>query len=160
MVYHLAQVNIARMLAPLTDPLMAGFVAELDAINALADNSPGFLWRLQTSEGNATDIRPYEDELILVNLSLWASLADLSTFVYKSRHRQVLQQRQQWFQRFNDPYVALWWVPSSHIPTVEEAKERLSYLSAHGETPYTFSFKKPFPAPEVVSDLPAHVIME
>ncbi len=160
MTYHLAQVNIARMLAPLTDPLMAGFVAELDAINALADNSPGFLWRLQTSEGNATDIRPYEDDLILVNLSLWASLADLTTFVYKSRHRQVLQQRQQWFQRFNGPYVALWWVPSGHIPTVDEAKERLSRLSAHGETPYAFSFKKPFPAPESISDLTTHALME
>ena len=124
MVYHLAQVNIARMLAPLTDPIMAGFVAELDTINALADNSPGFVWRLQTPEGNATDIRPFDDDLILVNLSLWASLADLNAFVYKSRHRQVLQQRPQWFQRFNGPYVALWWVPSGHIPTVEEAKEQ------------------------------------
>jgi hypothetical protein len=160
MVYHLAQVNIARMLAPLTDPRMAGFVAELDAINALADNSPGFLWRLQTTEGNATDIRPYEDDLILVNLSLWASLADLSTFVYKSGHRQVLQQRQQWFQRFNGPYVALWWVPSGHIPTVEEAKERLSYLGAHDETPYAFSFKKPFPALVAINDFPAQVVME
>jgi hypothetical protein len=158
MIYHLAQVNIARMLAPLSDPLMAGFVAELDAINALADNSPGFLWRLQTPEGNATDIRPYEDDLILVNLSLWASLADLSAFVYKSRHRQVLQQRQHWFQLFNGPYVALWWVPFGHIPTVEEAKERLSYLSAHGETPYAFSFKKPFPASEAISDLPVEVV--
>ncbi len=160
MIYHLAQVNIARMLAPLTDPLMTGFVAELDGINALADNSPGFLWRLQTSEGNATDLRPYEDDLILVNLSLWASLADLSAFVYKSRHRQVLQLRQKWFQRFDGPYVALWWVPSGHIPTVEEAKERLSYLRAHGETPYAFSFKKLLLASEVVSDFPAHVIME
>jgi hypothetical protein len=154
------QVNIARMLAPLDSPLMAGFVAELDAINALADNSPGFLWRLQTSEGNATDIRPYDDDLILVNLSLWTSLADLTTFVYKSRHRQILQQRQHWFQRFNGPYVALWWVSSGHIPTVEEAKERLSYLSAHGETPYAFSFKKPFSATESVSDLPAYAKME
>jgi Domain of unknown function (DUF3291) len=160
MEYHLAQVNIAHMLAPLTDPLMAGFVAELDAINALAGNNPGFVWRLQTPEGNATDIRPYEDDLILVNLSLWASLADLATFVYKSRHRQVLQQRQQWFQRFNGPYVALWWVPSGHIPPVDEAKERLSYLSTYGETTYAFSFKKTFPAPESVSDLTAHVIME
>ena len=160
MVYHLAQVNIARMLAPLTDPIMAGFVAELDAINALADNSPGFLWRLQTPEGNATDIRPFEDDLILVNLSLWEGLTDLTTFVYKSRHRQVLQQRPQWFHRFNGPYVALWWVPSGHIPTVEEAKERLSYLSAHGETPHAFSFKKPYSAPEPVIDLPSHVVME
>jgi hypothetical protein len=160
MIYHLAQVNIARMLAPLTDPLMAGFVAELDAINALADNSPGFLWRLQTPEGNATDLRPYEDDLILVNLSLWANLADLSDFVYKSRHRQVLQQRSQWFQRFDGSYLALWWVPSGHIPSVEEAKERLAHLNAHGETPYAFSFKKLFPAPETVSDLPAQVVME
>ncbi len=160
MIYHLAQVNVARMLAPLTDPLMAGFVAELDAINALADNSPGFLWRLQTSEGNATDIRPFEDDLILVNLSLWASPADLSTFVYKSRHRQVLQQRSQWFQRFDGPYLALWWVPSGHIPGVEEAKEHLAYLSAHGETPYAFTFKKLFPAPEAVSKLPALVELE
>src|SRR6266702_4553992 len=158
MTYHLAQVNIARMLAPLTGPLMAGFVSELDAINALADNSSGFLWRLQTLKGNATDIRPFEDDLILVNLSLWASLADLSTFVYKSRHRQVLQQRHQWFQRFDGPYLALWWVLSGHIPTVEEAKERLTYLSAKGEPPYAFSFKKLFSAPEAVSDLPAQVV--
>jgi hypothetical protein len=160
MIYHLAQVNIARMLAPLTDPIMAGFVAELDAINALADNSPGFLWRLQTPEGNATDIRPYADDLILVNLSLWASLADLTSFVYKSQHRQVLQQRSQWFQRFDGPYLALWWVPSGHIPTVEEAKERLAYLRAHGETPYAFSFKKLFSGPEVVTDLSALVELE
>jgi Domain of unknown function (DUF3291) len=128
MMSQLAEVNIARMLAPLTDPLMAEFVAQLDAINALADNSPGFLWRLQTPEGNATALRPYEDDLILVNLSLWASLPDLSAFVYKSRHRQVLQQRPQWFERFDGPYLALWWVPSGHIPTVEEAKERLTSL--------------------------------
>ncbi|HXZ03538.1 MAG TPA: DUF3291 domain-containing protein [Ktedonobacteraceae bacterium] len=160
MAYHLAQVNIARMLAPLTDPLMAGFVAELDAINALADNSPGFVWRLQTTEGNATDIRPYEDDLILVNLSLWESLADLSTFVYRSRHRQVLQKRQKWFQRFNGPYVALWWAPSGHLPIVDEAKERLSYLRANGETPFAFSFKKPYPPPEPVSDLTAKILME
>lgn len=149
--YQLAQVNIARMLAPLSDPLMAGFVAQLDAINALADSSPGFLWRLQTPEGNATALRPYEDDLILVNLSLWASLTDLSAFIYKSRHRQVMQQRRQWFQQFDGPYTALWWVPSGHIPSVEEAKERLASLDTHGETPYAFSFKKPFPAPEEVS---------
>ena len=160
MMYRLAQVNIARMLAPLTDPLMAEFVARLDEINALADGSPGFVWRLQTPEGNATALRPFEDDLILVNLSLWANLADLSTFVYKSRHRQVLQQRHQWFQRFDGPYLALWWVPSGHIPNVEEAKERLAYLRAHGETPCAFSLKRPFPAPEAVSDLPAQFVME
>jgi hypothetical protein len=160
MMYHLAQVNVARMLAPLTDAVMSGFVAQLDAINALADSSPGFLWRLQTPEGNATALRPFEDDLILVNLSLWASLADLSTFVYKSRHRQVMQQRSQWFERFDGPHLALWWVPSGHIPDVEEAKERLTSLRANGETPYAFSFKKPFPTQEAVSDLPARVVMD
>ncbi len=140
--YQLAEVNIARMLAPLTDPLMAEFVAQLDAINALADTSPGFLWRLQTPEGNATALRPFEDDLILVNLSLWASFSDLSTFVYKSRHRQVMQQRRQW-----------------HVPSVEEAKQRLAHLRANGETPYAFSLKKPFPAPEAISELPAQVVM-
>src|SRR5215471_2534419 len=150
--YQLAEVNIARMLAPLDSPLMAEFVAQLDVINALADASPGFVWRLQTSEGNATALRPYEDDLILVNLSLWASLADLSAFVYKSRHRQVLQQRSQWFERLNEFYVALWWVPSGHIPTVQEAKERLDYLRAHGESPYAFSFKRLFPAPAASSE--------
>jgi hypothetical protein len=148
MMSWLAEVNIARALAPITDPPMAEFVAQLDEINALADNSPGFLWRLQTPEGNATALHPYEDDLIIVNLSLWASLADLSTFVYKSRHRQVLQQRRQWFERFDGPYLALWWVPSGHIPTIEEAKERLAFLRDHGETAYAFSFTHQFPAPE------------
>jgi heme-degrading monooxygenase HmoA len=145
--YHIAQVNIARMLAPLTDPVMAGFVARLDAINAIADSSPGFIWRLQTPEGDATAIRPYEDDQILVNLSVWASLQALSNFVYASEHRQVMKQRRQWFQRFDGPYMALWWVPQGHIPTVEEAKERLAHLRTHDETPYAFSFKKPFSAP-------------
>src|SRR5215471_19759247 len=97
--YQLAEVNIARMLAPLDSPLMAEFVAQLDTINALADTSPGFVWRLQTAEGNATALRPYGDDLMLVNLSLWADLPALSAFVYKSRHRRVLQQRSQWFER-------------------------------------------------------------
>ena len=158
--YHLAQVNIARMLAPLNDPLMAGFVAQLDTINALADSTPGFVWRLQTAEGNATSLRPFEDDLILVNLLLWASISDLTAFVYKSGHRSVMQQRLQWFQRFDGPYTALWWVPSGHIPSVEEAKQRLDYLRAHGETAYAFSFKKPFPAPEQVNDLEAQVVLE
>ncbi|HZR44868.1 MAG TPA: DUF3291 domain-containing protein [Ktedonobacteraceae bacterium] len=152
--YQLAEVNIARMLAPLDTPLMTEFVAQLDAINALADASPGFVWRLQTSDGNATALRPYEDDLILVNLSVWADLPALSTFVYKSRHRQVLQQRSQWFERLNEFYMALWWVPSGHLPTVEEAKERLDYLRTHSESPYAFSFKKPFEAAAAVNARP------
>jgi Domain of unknown function (DUF3291) len=154
--YHLAQLNVARMLAPLTDPLMAGFVARLDEINALADGRPGFVWRLQTEEGDATSLRPFEDDLILVNLSLWASLQDLSSFVYASDHRQVMKQRRQWFRRFDGPYMALWWVRQGYIPTVEEAREHLEHLRTHGETPRAFTFKKPFPVPgETIQPLPA-----
>ena len=154
--YSLAQVNIARMLAPLNDPLMAGFVAGLDTVNAFADSSPGFIWRLQTPEGNATDVRAYEDEMILVNMSVWASLDDLTRFVYasESQHRDVMKQRRRWFQRFDGPYMALWWVPQGHIPTVEEAKERLEHLRLHGESPFAFSFRKPFPAPDATIEQP------
>jgi heme-degrading monooxygenase HmoA len=147
-VYHLAQVNIARMLAPLDDPLMAGFVAQLDTVNALADSSPGFIWRLQTAEGDATSLRPYDDDRILVNMSVWASLADLSAFIYAGDHRAVMQRRRQWFARFDGPYMALWWVAAGHIPSVEEARERLDHLRAYGETPCAFSFKRPFAAPD------------
>jgi hypothetical protein len=152
--YYLAQVNIARMLAPLSDPIMADFVAQLEPINALADNSPGFIWRLQTSEGNAVDIQPYEDEMILVNMSVWTTLDDLANYAYASgaRHRDVMKQRRRWFERTKGPYTTLWWVPQGHIPTVAEAKERLEHLRQHGETAYAFSFKKPFPAPDNSSE--------
>jgi len=157
--YSLAQVNIARMLAPLSDPLMAEFVARLETVNAFADASPGFIWRLQTPEGNATDVRAYEDEMILVNMSVWASLEDLTRYAYasESMHRDVMKQRRRWFQRFDGPYVALWWVPQGHIPSVEEAKERLEHLCSHGETLYAFSFKKPFPAPDASIEQPAPI---
>ncbi|MBE7552094.1 MAG: DUF3291 domain-containing protein [Anaerolineales bacterium] len=145
--YHLAQVNIGRIVAPLDDPLLAGFVARLDEINALADHSPGFVWRLQTEAGNATDLRPYEDERILVNMSVWESLEHLKTYVYKSAHVQVMRQRRQWFEKFEGMYMALWWVKAGHLPTVQEAKQRLEYLAEHGESPYVFTFSKPFPPP-------------
>jgi len=149
--YHLAQINVARMRAPLTDPLMAGFVARLAEINALADGSPGFIWRFQTDEENATALRLFEDDLLLVNFSVWTSLADLSNYVYNSEHRQVMKLRRQWFERFDGSYTALWWIPPGHIPTVQEANERLTHLRTYGETPHAFSFKKTFPMPEIIS---------
>jgi heme-degrading monooxygenase HmoA len=147
MMYHLAQINIARMLAPIDDPLMAEFVARLDTINALADRSPGFIWRLQTESGDATGVRAYDDERIIVNMSVWESLEALTAFVYASDHRPVMQRRRQWFERFDGPYMALWWVPEGDIPSVEDAMERLEHLRANGPTPYAFTFVRAFPAP-------------
>jgi hypothetical protein len=144
---HLAQVNIARALAPIDDPLMAGFVARLDDINALADTSPGFVWRLKTDEGNATSLHPYDDERILVNMSVWESPEQLKDFVYRTAHAQVMRQRKNWFERFGQAYTALWWIPGGHIPTIAEAKERLAYLQLHGDSEFAFSFAHLFPAP-------------
>lgn len=147
--FHLAQVNIARMLAPLDDPLLAGFVARLDEINQLADGSPGFVWRFQTGAGNATSVRPYDDDRILFNLSVWETLDDLRQYVYRSAHSQLIGRRKDWFTRsgFDGPYYALWWVPAGHIPSVDEAKQRLEQLRAQGESQAAFSFKQAFPPP-------------
>jgi hypothetical protein len=144
--HHLAQVNVATVRAPLDSPELAGFVAQLEPINALADHSPGFVWRLQTEDGDATAIRPFQDERIMVNLSVWESLEDLRTFVYASRHLDVMRRRREWFHRM-DAYLALWWVPAGTIPTVAEAKERLQLLAGKGPGPDAFTFRVPFPAP-------------
>jgi Domain of unknown function (DUF3291) len=142
--YHIAQVNIGRVRAPLDDSLMAGFVARLDEINALADRSPGFVWRLQTSEGNATYFRPYDDDRILLNMSVWTTIETLKNYVYRTAHAELLQQRQAWFERFDRTYLALWWVPEGHIPGVDEAKKRLASVDDHGPTQFAFTFKKIF----------------
>jgi hypothetical protein len=145
--HHLAQINIGRLLAPLDDPSVAEFVANLAPINVLADRSPGFVWRFQTPEGNATNVRPYEDDRIIINFSVWESLEALNGFVYQSAHAAIMRKRRQWFEKMSGLYLALWWVPAGHIPTWEEAKARLDYLQRHGETPYAFTFRRTF-APE------------
>jgi len=146
--YHIAQINIGRILAPIDDPLMAEFVAQLAPINALADSTPGFVWCLQTEEGDATSIRIYEDQMIALNMSVWESVDALREFAYKSAHAGVMRERKRWFEKFDGPYMALWWVPAGHIPTAEEGKERLDHLRENGDSPYAFSFKNVFPAPE------------
>ena len=146
--YHLAQVNIARMRAPLDDPLMAGFVARLAEINALADQSPGFVWRLQTAEGDATYLRPFVDDRILFNLSVWESVDQLKDYVYGSVHSEVMRQRKQWFAKFDGMYTALWWVKAGHIPGVIEAKARLKYLEKFGESRHAFTFKRVYLPPD------------
>lgn len=145
--HYLAQVNIARLLAPLDSPQLAGFVSRLIEINTLADGTPGFVWRLQTEDGDATAFRPYDDERILVNLSVWESLEALHTFVFQGPHAEVMRQRRMWFERMAEAFVALWWIPAGHRPTVEEAKHSLEALRRHGPTPLAFSFRRPFPPP-------------
>jgi hypothetical protein len=130
---------------------MAGFVEMLDEINALADRSSGFVWRLQTAEGDATSLRPYEDERILFNLSVWENIEDLKSYVYKSAHMDVMRRRREWFEKFDEMYLAIWWVEAGHIPTIAEAKERLEHLNKNGESETAFTFKRIFPSPGEVS---------
>ncbi len=145
--YRIAQVNIGRIKGQLDDPVMAGFVARLNEINALADHSPGFVWRLQTDEGNATYLRPYADDRLLLNMSVWESIESLKNYVYRTAHAELLRQRHQWFEKIS-VYAALWWVPANHIPGIDEAKRRLAYLEAHGPTQFAFTFKELFPPDE------------
>ena len=141
---QLAQVNIGRARGPMDQPIMSEFVARLAEINALADRSPGFIWRLQTEDGDATALRPYPGEDILINMSVWTDLDALREYVYRSDHAAVMRRRREWFERFEGIFVALWWVPAGHRPSVAEAVERLAHLEAHGPTPYAFSFAQPF----------------
>ncbi len=137
---HVAQINIARAIAPLTDPRMAEFVAQLAEINALADAHPGFVWRLQTDAGDATAIVAFDDPAIIVNMSVWESVDALHAFVYRGDHVRVLRDRKKWFSPMSGPYYALWWVAPGHTPGVEEGKERLEYLSKHGPSEHAFWF--------------------
>jgi len=145
---QIAQVNIGCMTAPLEDPVMAGFVTRLDEINALADRSPGFVWRLQTTEGNATYLRPYDDDRILFNMSVWETVEHLKQYVYRTAHKELLRDRREWFEKFGGSYMALWWIPAGHIPGIDEAKKRLAHLEKEGPSPFAFTFKQEFPADE------------
>ena len=152
--YVLAQVNIGRLVAPLDSPALADFVAGLDPVNAVADGAPGFVWRLQTEDGNATALRAFEadaegsDGGILINMSVWESVEALAAFVYGDEHLAVLRRRREWFERLKDAYAALWWIPRGHIPTITEAEERVKSLREHGPTPQAFTLRVHFPAPD------------
>jgi Domain of unknown function (DUF3291) len=147
--WHLAQLNVGRLVAPLESETVAGFVAALEPINALADEHPGFVWRLQTDAGDATSIRPTDDDLFLINMSVWSSLEALRAFVYTTAHVQVLRQRREWFEELATSHLVLWWVPTGHTPTVEEALARLERLRRDGPTPAAFTFRSPF-EPEAI----------
>ena len=147
MTYHLAQINIARLIAPIDDPKIAEFVAQLEPINALADAEPGFVWRLKSESGNATDIAYNDDPFIIVNMSVWESVQALRDFAYRSDHLRVFRDRAKWFEKMDKPNYCLWWVPAGHVPTVAEGRERLEHYQRHGSTPYAFWFSQQFPAP-------------
>ena len=144
---HLAQLNIGRMIAPTTAPEVAGFMAALDPINTLAEAAPGFVWRLQTDAGNATDIHAFDDPLLLLNMSVWESLEALRAFTYTSAHTDVLRRRREWFDKLAEAHLVLWWIPAGHIPTISEAVDRLERLRRDGPSPVAFTFRAPF-APE------------
>ena len=147
-VCHLAQVNVARLLAPLDSPQLAGFVSRLDEINAVADRAPGFVWRLKDDlSNNATAVPMYDDDRIIVNMSVWESLEALRTYVYSGPHLEVFKQRGGWFAHMREAATAMWWVRAGHRPTVAEARERLAHLRERGPSAFAFPFGAPFPAP-------------
>lgn len=145
--YELAQLNLAILKEPLDSPTLADFVANLDRINALAESSPGFVWRLQTDEGNATALRPLGDQT-LINISTWRDVDSLSDYVYRSAHAEILARRKEWFNRTRDAYAVLWWVPQGHRPTVDEALDRLELLRERGPSEQAFRFRQAFPPPD------------
>src|SRR5688572_12001664 len=145
--YELAQLNIARMKEPLESPGMADFVANLERINALAESSPGFVWRLQREEGDATALRPLGDDT-LINVSVWRDVESLNKYVYGSAHVEIMRRRKEWFGRMREAYVVLWWVPQGHRPDVSEAIAKLELLREKGPTRDAFTFRSAFPPPD------------
>jgi len=143
-VRYLSQINIGRLVAPLDDPRIADFVAQLDAVNGLAERSPGFVWRLKSEGGNATDIPYSNDPLMLVNMSVWESVEALRAFTYLSQHSQVLRERARWFEKAQQPTGCLWWIPEGHVPTVEEGHNRLEHFRKYGPTEHAFWFSRVF----------------
>ena len=144
--FHLAEVNVGRLRAPIDHPMIKDFADNLDRINALAESSPGFVWRLKGDGNNATDLAINDDPLFIPNLSVWEDIPSLGAYVYRSGHVEIMRRRKEWFEHM-DTYMALWWVPVGHEPTVAEALEKLALIAAHGSTPAAFTFKTPFPPP-------------
>lgn len=143
---HLAQINVGRLLHPIDDPRIAEFVDNLDVVNALAERSPGFVWRLQDDSGNATQISAYEDPTIIVNMSVWTTPESLYEFAYKTVHRRFVQRRKEWFQLFGAQYLALWWVEEGRLPVIGDGQRRLAHLERYGPTAWAFNFRRLFEA--------------
>jgi hypothetical protein len=148
--YHLAQLNVGAMKAPLDSPELKDFVDNLDRINALAEGSPGFVWRLKGDGNDATSLRPLGDN-VLVNMSVWRDVATLKDYVYRTAHTEIMRRRREWFTRMGSASFVLWWVPAGHEPTIAEAAAKLEQLRTHGPTPEAFTFGEAFAAPDAAT---------
>lgn len=149
--YQLAQVNVGVPLEPLTSERLQGFVEQLEPVNALADAAPGFVWRLQTDDGDATALRPSADEPdLIINMSVWESVEALAEFVYRTAHAGVMRQRRAWFVPMRDAFTAAWWIPAGTLPTMPEAMARLDLLRASGPCRQAFTLQRPFPRPDTL----------
>jgi hypothetical protein len=146
--FHLAQINIGKVLYPVDDPRMAGFMDNLDKINTLAEATEGFVWRLKTDEGNATSIHAFDDPMLLLNISVWKDIDSLYRYAYKSEHGEFFARRREWFSKIDLPTPVLWWIDAGQIPSPEEAKERINYVAANGASPYAFTFKERYSSVE------------
>jgi len=144
---HLAQLNVGRLRAPIDDPLIDDFRNNLEPVNALAEASPGYVWRLQDESGDATSIKAFDDDLEILNLTVWESIDALADFAYRSGHVELLRRRREWFEAPTQPIMCLWWIPEGTIPTVDDAIARLEHLRRHGPTATSFTFRTRF-APE------------
>jgi hypothetical protein len=145
--FHIAEINIGRLIAPYDSPELDEFVANLARVNALADAQPGFVWRLTGAGDDATDIQAFDDPLLAMNMSVWESIEALAAFAYRSDHRLIMRRRREWFEAPSEAYMALWWVPAGHRPTRAEGRTRLEALRRDGPTPFAFTFRQPVPAP-------------
>ena len=145
--WHIAQINIGRLVAPQGDPRVQPFFDALERVNAMADAATGFVWRLQSASGNATDVQPTPDPLLIVNMTIWESTDALFQFVYRSGHTPEMTRRREYFASFETSYQALWWVRAGHRPTVEEGLSRLWMVDRFGPSSKAFTFKTQFPAP-------------
>jgi len=146
---HLAQLNVGKLLAPIDDPMIDDFRENLDRINALAERSPGYIWRLQDDNGNATNINVFGDDREIINLSVWDSVEALAEFTYRSGHVEFLRRRREFFEVPTQAIFCLWWIPEGTLPSIEDALSRLEHLRAHGPTPVAFTFRERF-GPEAV----------
>lgn len=147
--YQLAEINIARMKGVnINDPIMKEFVENLDKVNAIAESSEGFVWRLKDDNNTATALNPYHDEQVIINVSVWESIETLEHFMYKTFHSDFLKRRKEWFQTFGKAYTAMWWIPKGHFPTMQEAVDKLDFLQKNGASPVVFDFRKKFFPPQ------------